>query len=253
MACKHHFDAGQLAARDPAIELCRQMSDRLGHAFRAGRHWVNPCHRPAQLPRRRSASAAENKERIVGSKQFFGGVEDVLVETADKPVFSRAQNERSAGSCCSAIGSRFGQEEQSATDRGRHCLRIAAYTWKRALRFLYAHARERPHCANNIKQLAHAENMGFDFDKPGHCGWPVAGTATECASASSVFARRSCRSSESAVARSSTESASGQCFASQAPRLARKASTLSRGTSSSTPPDTASRSATCSPNVSGAN
>src|SRR6516165_8016088 len=227
MACKHHFDAGQLAARDPAIELCRQMSDRLGHAFRAGRHWVNPCHRPAPLPRRRSASAAENKERIVGSKQFFGGVEDVLVETADKPVFSRAQNERSAGSCCSAIGSRFGQEEQSATDRGRHCLRIAAYTWKRALRFLYAHARERPHCANNIKQLAHAENMGFDFDKPGHCGWPVAGT--------------------------STESASGQCFASQAPRLARKASTLSRGTSSSRPPDTASRSATCSPNVSGAN
>jgi len=72
---------------------------------------VNPCHRPASLPRRRGAAAAKNEKRIIGIEQRLGGVEDALVETGNKAVFGRAQDERSLRRCCVVYGCRFGQEE----------------------------------------------------------------------------------------------------------------------------------------------
>src|SRR6516225_7250104 len=93
MACEHHFDSGEVAAGDPSIELYRQMSDRLWHAFGASRHRVSPEHGPIPFSHRRSASAAENEERILGVEQFLGGVEYAFVEITDKAMFSGKEDE----------------------------------------------------------------------------------------------------------------------------------------------------------------
>src|SRR5271166_6199456 len=57
MSYKHYVNVGNLAARNQPIELRRQRTDSLGHAFRTRRHRVSPSRRPATFPRQRGAAA----------------------------------------------------------------------------------------------------------------------------------------------------------------------------------------------------